>query len=1070
VRREIVQFKLLGKAGRILPIIVDGEPGAAERPGPTVDAGLECFPRPLRRGVPVQGRTDRHGRALIDWRARAELLAADLRPENRPGQGYTSAAAYRAELEKHNESLPKAQQVSAQAIRQAERRYARQLGQQKLKIISGLLGVDLGELTRRDAAARARRLKRLLILSVSVLLIVVALALAAVYQGLVASSNLAASRYTLSHVESEEHGEPGKALLLAAAALDAVPLIDPLVDVYARRTEMLALASPRQMKVADRAQIAVFSPRFDKVATLDGGRIQITDLRTGEALRVPSLTEAEAKVAAFAIPAFSPDGSQFITGTGTNTARIWRLQDGRSVSVKTPDVVVRGTLQSQFFFSPNGRAAMGWVGVETGDEDGQHVQAAWDADSGAEASVAALGAAFRFGELAWSRNPARNWSAVLLGQGRLQVIDVSTGAAVSPEFGPAAEQAEVVSFAFSADAGWLVTQSRSEQQEGYELQLWSARDGRPVETPPMRSAERLQIQDVSADGRQVLAAPDRGRDPAPLQLWEFGRPSYPLPYRELGTLPSAQTFWPQTRGRSRLASICGDTGLVAAVSTEATPWTGQGPRVQSAFSVRLWHTETAQELTRSIRGAGGLIAWSVSPDGREIATVSADGVVSVTNLFWHEPTAATTTSATASDSRTDRAWFSADRRSVITGSLEGVRHVGGMPTSAGTPTLLLRHWRLPGLEPLWAQPVQLTGDPMSLASTMIGFSTDGRQIAIGTSEVRLFEAGSGAPSSRPFAVSGRLVGLVLTGDGSGLAIASEAANSQGRTVYRIAQWQLDSGKELESAAVEWPAYGNAGARSDFAGFTADGRYFLRVSAGDRFTGDWSSVVQLDLLDLTTSPALHLQFSRESPAPPALIAAVMQSATGFERESPDAVIASLPGARVRIRAVLSGATLEHVEARRSIVAPAGRVDTTAPPVLSGDARWIATPASGRREVRVWSAFSGMPSSEPLVRHTELVAMAFDPGARQLWQIGRDGGPRTTYVGAERSRKPVWLSGVGEALTGMRLTGQGVGVEWLGAGPRRAAQEEMLRAVSDDAADGDPGAVQLRERLTGMLVRR
>jgi WD40 repeat protein len=667
----------------------------------------------------------------------------------------------------------------------------------------------------------------------------------------------------------------------------------------------------------------------------------------------------------------------------------------------------------------------------------------------------------------------RNWSAVLVGKGRLQVIDVSTGAAVSPEFGPAAEHAEIVSFAFSPDAGFLVTQTRSAPQEGYELQLWSARDGRPVETPPLRSAERLQIQDVSASGRQVLAAPDRGRDPAPLQLWEFGRYSYPVPYRELGTVPSPQTFWPQSWGRSRLASICGDTGLVAAVSAEATAWTGQGPRVRSAFSIRLWHTETAQELTRSIRGAGGLVAWSVSPDGREIATVSADGVVSVTDLFWHEPTAAATTSAgkpRIAGGRADRAWFGSDRRSVVTGSLEGIHPVGGMPTSDGTPKLIVRHSRLPGVEPLWAQPVELTGDPMALASARIAFSVDGRQIAIGTSEVRLFEADSGTPSSRPFPVPGRLAGVVLARDGRRVVIASEAANSQGRTVYRIAQRQLDSGQELESATVEWPAYGKAGSRSDFAGFAADGRHFLRVSAGDRFTGDWSNVGQLELLDLATSPTLQIRFSRESPAPPALIAAVMQSATGFESESSDAVIASLPAARVRIRAVQAGATLEHVEARRSIVAPAGRFDTTVPPVVSGDARWIATAAPGRREVRVWSAFSGMPSSEPIVQHTELVAMAFDPDARQIWQIGHDGGPRATYVGAARSRKPPWLGRVGEALTGMRLTGQGVGVEWLAGGPRRAARNEVLRAASNDAADGDPGAVRLRERLVGMLAAR
>src|SRR4029077_2302333 len=107
--------------------------------------------------------------------------------------------------------------------------------------------------------------------------------------------------------------------------------------------------------------------------------------------------------------AFSPDGSHFISGTDVNSARCWRLRDGHSVPVQTPGVVVRGTLQSVFYFSPDGRCALGWVGVETGDEDGQHVAAAWNADSGVPASTAAMPDVFRFRELAWSRNPARNW-------------------------------------------------------------------------------------------------------------------------------------------------------------------------------------------------------------------------------------------------------------------------------------------------------------------------------------------------------------------------------------------------------------------------------------------------------------------------------------------------------------------------------------------------------------------------------------------------------------------------------------------------------------------------------------
>jgi MTH538 TIR-like domain (DUF1863) len=106
VRREIVQFKLQGKSERILPVIIEGEPGA-------------CFPRTLRRGVPVENKKDGRGRALIDWRGKPELLAADLRPAGTSEQGYTSAGAYRAELERRNALLPQPQRLTTQALRDA---------------------------------------------------------------------------------------------------------------------------------------------------------------------------------------------------------------------------------------------------------------------------------------------------------------------------------------------------------------------------------------------------------------------------------------------------------------------------------------------------------------------------------------------------------------------------------------------------------------------------------------------------------------------------------------------------------------------------------------------------------------------------------------------------------------------------------------------------------------------------------------------------------------------------------------------------------------------------------------
>ena len=101
VNQEIIEFKRLGRADRILPLIVDGEPHAAipER---------ECFPPALRFQVDADGR-------LTD-RPATEPIAADLRPE---ADGKDNA---------------------------------------KLKLIAGLLGVGFDELRQRELRAARRRI------------------------------------------------------------------------------------------------------------------------------------------------------------------------------------------------------------------------------------------------------------------------------------------------------------------------------------------------------------------------------------------------------------------------------------------------------------------------------------------------------------------------------------------------------------------------------------------------------------------------------------------------------------------------------------------------------------------------------------------------------------------------------------------------------------------------------------------------------------------------------------------------------------------------------------------------
>jgi len=103
VNEEVRVFKELGLASRILCVIVDGEPNAAAKG----DEASECFPAAIRFTVEA---------GQITTTPAAEPLAADLRPGMDPPRDA------------------------------------------RLKIVAGLLGVNLDDLRRREQARRIRRL------------------------------------------------------------------------------------------------------------------------------------------------------------------------------------------------------------------------------------------------------------------------------------------------------------------------------------------------------------------------------------------------------------------------------------------------------------------------------------------------------------------------------------------------------------------------------------------------------------------------------------------------------------------------------------------------------------------------------------------------------------------------------------------------------------------------------------------------------------------------------------------------------------------------------------------------
>lgn len=128
VNEEIRMFKAMGRADRVLCLVVDGDPMVEDLNG---DADNECIPLAARRDVDTEGKLTDH---------KHEPAAADLR-------------------------------VSADGEKDA-----------LLKIIAGLLGLGLDDLKQRDLLARQKRLARIASISAVLAISAIGLAVYAFYQ------------------------------------------------------------------------------------------------------------------------------------------------------------------------------------------------------------------------------------------------------------------------------------------------------------------------------------------------------------------------------------------------------------------------------------------------------------------------------------------------------------------------------------------------------------------------------------------------------------------------------------------------------------------------------------------------------------------------------------------------------------------------------------------------------------------------------------------------------------------------------------------------------------------------
>ncbi len=154
IREEIRVFKELGRADRIVVLMIRGEPHAdiASKAEFGITKAQECLAEELRYGKPRKDGT-------VNWGAPVEPLCADVRihaegdsSKMTTGEGYTNPLPVRETFVQRGIPAGKAANLAET--------HAERLESAKMTIASGLLGFPAPDLIRESQFFRERRLKR----------------------------------------------------------------------------------------------------------------------------------------------------------------------------------------------------------------------------------------------------------------------------------------------------------------------------------------------------------------------------------------------------------------------------------------------------------------------------------------------------------------------------------------------------------------------------------------------------------------------------------------------------------------------------------------------------------------------------------------------------------------------------------------------------------------------------------------------------------------------------------------------------------------------------------------------
>ncbi len=303
VADEIARFKAMGKSDRVIAAIIAGEPNASTDPAKIEKQLSECFPEPLRFEVDEDMRISNR---------QAEPVAADFRIEETGEEGWVNPQSYRSHM--------LSQGVSTAHINERLQVHAKRMELMKLKVIAGVLLVDLGELTKRDQAYQLELAKKRARLLRQWLAAVALLTLVAVVTSIIAWRN-EKKVVLLNQVQERNLKEASWSSFHQADRLfaEADASHDDTLAVGKIHEAMLHLA--RSIKFNETNQVA-----RERFAWELG-------LRRSSLVR-PSVTLPHQSAVGWAV--FSNDGRKILTADAGDTVRVWDAQTHEIISTSLP--------------------------------------------------------------------------------------------------------------------------------------------------------------------------------------------------------------------------------------------------------------------------------------------------------------------------------------------------------------------------------------------------------------------------------------------------------------------------------------------------------------------------------------------------------------------------------------------------------------------------------------------------------------------------------------------------------------------------------------------------------------